>query len=83
MEIADPEVDPGDVKLCGCHTPLDRSERTDMLKTTNLLHKQEALKRLGKSGGKVYNGPLRVTLFRSELPRLPFYICTQGGMGKY
>lgn len=47
MEISDPEVDPGDAKLCGCHTPLERSKRTDMSKTTNLLHKQEAPNRLG------------------------------------
>lgn len=39
-----PEVDPGDVKLYGCHNPLDRGKSTDMSKT-NLLHKQEVSER--------------------------------------
>lgn len=29
-EIADPDVDCADVKLYGCHTPLDYSKRTDL-----------------------------------------------------
>lgn len=46
MEITDLEFDNGDVKLHGCHTPLDQSKRTDLSKTTNLLRKQEVSKRL-------------------------------------
>lgn len=78
------DADLGDVKLCGRHTPLDRSKRTDMSKTTNLLHKQETTKRLGR---KWWEG-LRRASKRSYClglgsPRLSFYISTQGGMGKY
>lgn len=54
-------------------TLLIRAKRTDMSKTTNLLHKQEASKRLEEeSGGKACKGPLKVTLFRSGLPKVAF-----------
>ncbi len=50
-----------------------------MSKTANLLHKQEASKRLG---GKVVGRPLRVTLFRSGLSKVGFLNLHIGRDGK-